>query len=185
MLHTINISLHVIAGTLALVAGLLALLFTGQLNRHKRFGKVFLLLLSIVVISGFMGWVFFRSNPFLLMLTLLSGYVGFSGYRAVKLKMKRTTRYELILAVTSLITGGLYLLWLKQSYLNWSPSIIYPTVFALFLVTGYDIIKYCWLFKRLKNWWLYEHIYKVISAYSAIYLRLWGQSSQLFNPTAK
>src|SRR5687768_16651011 len=156
-IHKFNIILHVTAGTIALVIGLLTIFFYRQPVRHKRFGRYFLYLLSIVVVTGFLGWLFFRSNSFLLMLTLLSGYVGYAGWRSIRLREQRGTRFDALISFVALVTGVTYLLWLQQSNADWSPAVIYPTLGALLLVTVYDLLKFFLLHPYVKGWWLYEH----------------------------
>ena len=167
-LHTINIIVHVLFGTLGLIIGLVTLVFQNQNQRHIRYGRYFLYALTVVVITAFIGILFFRSNPFLLILTLLAGYVGYSGYRTVRLREKKSSTIDGLLAGSVLIAGVLYLRSMQLAGGNWSPAVVYPTLSALLLVVGYDLVKHIWLFQRLKAWWLYEHIYKMMSAYSAL-----------------
>ncbi|MBN8822444.1 MAG: hypothetical protein J0I82_10485 [Spirosoma sp.] len=168
MLHTLNLFTHVGFGTLALGIGLITLFYQNQPKHHIRYGRYFLYCLSIVVGTAAIGIVFFRSNPFLLMLTLLGGYVGYSGYRAVQLRERKRTLPDSLLTIGVLVAGGLYARSMQLAGGNWSPTVVYSTLSALGLVGGYDLLKYVWLHERLKTWWLYEHIYKMLSAYSAI-----------------
>ncbi|GAB4041383.1 hypothetical protein [Spirosoma gilvum] len=166
--HTLNIFTHIGFGTLALLLGLAALLYQTSAQRHVRFGRYFLYCLSIVVGTAAIGIVFFRSNPFLLMLTLLGGYVGYSGYRSVRLRERKSATTDVLITIVVLVSGGAYAGSMQLAGGNWSPSVVYSTLSALALVGGYDLLKHFWLYERLKSWWLYEHIYKMLSAYSAI-----------------
>jgi hypothetical protein len=174
MIHTINIGIHAIVGTVALLIGFLIILYPKGSIKHKRLGVYFLVLLLVVVATGFLGWLFFRSNSFLLMLTLLSGYTGFSGYRSVKLKENRSSRIDVLIAIAALLTGTSYIVWLNESNATWNPGIVYPTLFGLILVTTYDIAKYLWFHQKLRTWWLYEHIYKLLSSHSALFSAFCG-----------
>lgn len=167
MIHQVNIIIHVVAGVTAMLVGALALLVAKRSHLHIRLGRLFLKLLSVVVVSGFVGWLFFRSTNFLLMLTLLSGYVGYAGWRTIRLKEKRTANYDALVAIVALSLGILFLTELKKQDGNWNPVVIYSTLSALALVTVYDLLKHFWLHSWLKTWWIYEHIYKMISAFSA------------------
>jgi hypothetical protein len=73
-LHSVNIVIHISAGTLALLFGLTALLTNKGLQKHKKAGKVFLMFLVIVVVTGLMGVFIFKRNTFLLVITVLSAY---------------------------------------------------------------------------------------------------------------
>ncbi|GAB3968897.1 hypothetical protein GCM10028806_13910 [Spirosoma terrae] len=167
-LHTANIVIHVLFGTFSLIVGLVTLFYQNRLRQHVRYGRIFLYLLTVVVATAFVGILFFRSDPFLLVLTLLSGYVGYSGYRAVRLKEQKTTTVDMLVTFGLLLGGSLYVKSLQLSEGHWSPTVVYSTFSALIAVAAYDVIKHFWLYKRLKTWWLYEHIYKMMSAYSAL-----------------
>ncbi len=166
--HLLNIGIHVLAGTAALLVGILALLARKRVGRHTQYGRYFVWLLGLVVTTAVLGFILFRSNSFLLMLTLLAGYVGYAGYRTTQLRERRTSTRDVTVALTALVAGVAYFAWLRQSSGNWSTSVVYSTLAALVLVTSYDIIKHVWFHQRLKRWWLYEHLYKMVSAYSAI-----------------
>jgi uncharacterized membrane protein len=182
MFHSINIWIHVVAGTIALIIGFFAIFSTRRSSNHRQAGRIFLYLLLIVVTTGFIGWLFYRSNSFLLMLTMLSGYVGYAGYRAVRLREKRTSLVDVVVASTALITGILYIIWLNKSNTSWTPSVVYATLSALILVTVYDLLKHFWLHDKIKTWWLYEHIYKMISAHSALFSAFCGTVLPQFKP---
>ncbi|WP_247232898.1 hypothetical protein [Telluribacter sp. SYSU D00476] len=167
MIHQVNILIHVLAGTTALLVGGAALLTPKYLPRHARLGRIFLYLLSVVVATGFVGWLFFRSNNFLLMLTLLSGYVGYAGWRCVRLKEKKASAGDALVAILALTLGVLFMLEIRKQDGSWNPVVIYSTLGALGVVTVYDLVKYFWLHHRLRKWWIYEHIYKLVSAFSA------------------
>ncbi|GAB3893180.1 hypothetical protein [Spirosoma agri] len=181
-LHTVNIVVHIIFGILGLLIGSIALFYQNRAPQHVRYGRWFLYVLTVVVATAFVGILFFRSNSFLVILTLLSGYVGYSGYRISRLRERRASWLDASLAVVVLITGGLYLRSMQLSGGHWSPTVIYPTLLALVLVAGYDLIKYIWLFQRLKKEWLYEHIYKMVSAYSALASAFGGTVLSSYQP---
>ncbi|WP_338876231.1 hypothetical protein WBJ53_11320 [Spirosoma sp. SC4-14] len=181
-LHTVNLVIHVSLGTLGLLLGLITLIYQNQYQRHIRFGRYFLYALTVVVATALIGILFFRSNPFLLMLTLLGGYVGYSGYRSVRLKEKRSSPADTLLTISVLVASILYARSIQLAAGSWSPAVIYSTMSALWLVTGYDLIKHLWLYQRLQNWWLYEHIYKMMSAYSALASAFSGTVLSHFKP---
>lgn len=185
MLHTFNIGLHVVAGTIALILGIIAVSVSKTTRTHKRFGIWFLYCLSVVVTTGFVGWLFFRSNSFLLMLTILSGYVGFAGYRNIRLKEQKSTRWDFFATLLAFSLGILYIIWLNKSNTSWTPSVVYPTLGALMLVTIYDTVKFLWLHAAIKKWWLYEHIYKMVSAFSAILSAFCGTVFNKFQPLSQ
>ncbi|MEM9833998.1 MAG: hypothetical protein AAF944_25425 [Bacteroidota bacterium] len=182
MIHQINIIIHVVAGTLALVIGTFILIVPKATSIHIRWGRYFLYLLSVVVITGFLGWLFFRSDPFLFLLTLLAGYNGYTGWRAVRLRERKVTTIDFTIAVLALILGLAFLAFLHAAEANWNPSLVYSAVGALGLVTIYDIAKYLWLHAYLKKWWIYEHIYKMISPFSALLSAFAGNVLRDYQP---
>ena len=167
-LHHLNIIVHVFFGTIGLLIGLVTLFYQNKPLQHVRYGRYFLYIMAVVVATAFTGILFFRSNPFLLILTLLGGYVAYSGYRTIRLRERPASRVDIAIATGVLLAGGLYLRSMQIAGGNWSPAVVYPTLSALILVVGYDILKHFWFFNQLKTGWLYEHIYKMMSAYSAL-----------------
>jgi uncharacterized membrane protein len=182
MLHQINIGIHAFIGTLAIIIGIIAVWYNKNAIVHKKWGTYFVVLLSMVVVTGFIGFLFFRKDPFLSMLTILSGYVGYAGFRAVKLKEKKGHTIDIAIAIFSLSLGIVFIWYLTEGQDSWNVSVVLSTLIALAIVTIYDIIKYFFLFSYLKKWWLYEHIYKMISAFSALTSAFAGNVWRDFHP---
>jgi hypothetical protein len=168
MFHQVNIGLHVLSGTAALIMGVLAIVLNRHPGIHRRLGIGFLYLLGVVVSTGFVGWLLFRSDPFLLMLTILSGYEGFAGYRVIQTREKHPATLDLLVAIVALGMGLLYVFYLSATKAGMSGAVVKSTLVALMIVTIYDLMKYFFTHRYVKSWWLYEHIYKMIAALSAI-----------------
>ncbi|WP_128543689.1 hypothetical protein [Larkinella soli] len=181
-IHSINLWIHIAFGTAGLLLGLVVLNAPKRKGLHTRFGRYFLSTLAVVVLTGLLGALFFRSTPFLMLLTLLSGYEGYSGFRAVRLRRQKAGRQDVIIAVIVLITGLVYTARLNLGAGNWSPSVIYPTVGSLVFLTGYDLVKRFLWFERLRGFWLYEHIYKLISAFGALLSAFCGNVFPAWQP---
>jgi hypothetical protein len=49
-------------------------------------------------------------------------------------------------------------------------------------VTVYDLLRNLFLYERMKSWWLYEHIYKMISSFSALFSAFAGTALPRFKP---
>ena len=62
-LHYLNISLHVVFGTLALVAGLGPLLTAKGSPAHVRWGRWFLRLAAVVLATAMLGLAVFNFRP--------------------------------------------------------------------------------------------------------------------------
>ncbi|MBI3220867.1 MAG: hypothetical protein HYZ44_15235 [Bacteroidetes bacterium] len=182
MLHQLNIIVHVVAGSIAIVLGIIAILKNRNVLIHRKVGNYFKYLLVIVVSTGFIGFLFFRNEPFFFMLTLISGYVGYAGFRNIQLKENRATRVDVLVAFVSLGIAGWYGWYVIHFQVVTNPVVVYSTLGALVLVTVYDLVKYFFLYQRLKKWWIYEHIYKVISAFSAMVSAFAGNVLRDYHP---
>lgn len=181
-LHSVNIIIHIGFGLLAMGLGVIALMAPKNLGLHTRFGRYFLLAISVVVGTGLLGSILFRASPFLVMLTLLAGYVSYAGWRNVRLREQRSSAGDIVFAAIAFTSGLLFLGIAKASDAHWNPSVLYSTFGALSLVTTYDVTKYFWWHERLKMGWIYEHIYKMLSALSALVSAFAGNVLPQFQP---
>lgn len=165
-IHQSNITIHVISGTIAILLGLLALLSLKGGVIHNRSGRIFLIFLFIVITTGLIGVFVFKVNAFLLVITTLSGYVGFSGFRVLQTKSNEPKALEILVSFLTLLALGYF----KSIGMIWSPIIIYSTVGAVLFVIIYDFIRYLIPKQtyKSKRIWLFEHIYKMTSAFSAL-----------------
>ncbi|AXT60875.1 hypothetical protein D1816_11135 [Aquimarina sp. AD10] len=184
ILHKSNILLHIITGSIGLLLGLIALISIKGDKIHNTSGKYFLRFISIVILTGFIGVFVFKRNTFLLVITVLSGYVAFSGYRTLLLKSNIPKRIDIIVAIISLLTLAYFLYYFKSIGMIWSPIIIYSTVGALLFIISYDFMRY--LIPRKKylkhRVWIYEHIYKMTSAFSALLAAFIGTVFEKYQP---
>ena len=168
ILHTLNIIIHITAGVVALLLGLFALLTAKGGLKHKKIGKLFLIFLTVVVFTGLIGVFVFGRNTFLLVITVLSAYQGFSGYRTLQTKANQPKLLDVAVALLSLMAVAYFLYYFKSIGMIWSPIIIYSTVGALIFLVSYDFLRYLIPARQYKNLWLYEHIYKMIGAFTAL-----------------
>ncbi|NOS93303.1 MAG: hypothetical protein HOP30_15400 [Cyclobacteriaceae bacterium] len=182
MLHQFNIVVHVVAGSIAIILGIIAIIKNRNVPLHRKVGTYFKYLLVIVVGTGFLGFLFFRQEPFFLMLTLIAGYVGYAGFRNIQLRENRASKVDLIVALASLGIAVWYGGYVIHHRYVANPVVVYSTLGALVFVISYDLIKYFFLHERLKKWWLYEHIYKVISAFSAMVSAFVGNVFREYHP---
>ncbi|WPU90920.1 hypothetical protein SNE25_16495 [Mucilaginibacter sabulilitoris] len=168
VIHKINIAVHVAAGSLALIVGLVALIVNKGKKLHRLTGRLFLMLMSVVILTGLIGVFVFGRNTFLLVITVLSGYLAFSGYRVIKAKSNVPKVIDIGICLLSLISVSYFLYYFKSIGMIWSPVIIYSTVGYLFLMIVYDCGRYFIPAKTYANLWIYEHILKMVSAFSGL-----------------
>jgi hypothetical protein len=166
--HATNIMVHIIAGSFALLLGLIALITAKGGKIHKKTGNVFLAFMVIVIFTGLLGVFVFDRNTFLLVITLLSGYYGFSGYRILKTKSNEPKVIDIIAAIVCLISVFYFLYYMKSIGMIWTPVIIYSTVGTMLFLILYDFLRYFIAKPKYKMLWLYEHIFKMIGAFTAL-----------------
>ena len=165
--HTLNVAVHVCAATAALLIGLLQLVRPKGDVRHGRYGRWFLRAIWIAVATAAVGVLVFRFRAFLGVITLLVAYWSFSGIRALRTRASGPTAVDAAGAALALAACVAFVIALRIVALPWSPAVIYSTLGTLFAVAAYDLIRF--LFPR--RWFgqigLYEHLVKMIGAFSA------------------
>ena len=182
LLHNTNIIAHVLFGSIALCLGLIALLSKKGKTLHTKSGNLFLICLIVVITTGLVGVFIFKRNSFLLVITALSAYLGFSGYRVLKYKNNQPKLLDIAIVLLTLASVSYFLYYFKSIGMIWSPIIIYSTVgYLLFMIT-YDFLRYLIPQSKYKNLWLYEHILKMVSAFSAILSAFSGTVFEDYQP---
>jgi hypothetical protein len=149
---------------------------------HTKIGNLFLRLLLIVIITGLIGVFVFNRNTFLLIITVLSAYYGFSGYRVLQTKNNKPKLLDISIAIISLIAVFYFLYYFKSIGMYWSPVIIYSTFGTLVMIIVYDFLRYLIPKDTYKNIWLYEHIYKMIGAFTALLSAFSGTVFENYQP---
>lgn len=168
ILHSVNILIHVLAGILSLFLGFCAIAVIKGGKKHILFGRYFSFLVSIVILTGLIGVFIYQRNTFLLIITLLSGYNCFSGVRVIRLRGKAPESLDYLIPALVLASALYYLYYISTIGMYWAPSVTYSTIIALFLVTGYDLSKIFMPKAFLIKSYIYEHIYKMVSALVAL-----------------
>lgn len=166
--HQTNIIIHVGIGTIGLLLGLFIIYKKKGGATHRKMGRWFLLLLSIVILTALFGFFAFNANQFLLVLTMVAGYNGYSGFRTLQTKSNSPKLVDIVVASATLCSGIFFLYYIESIGMIWAPIIIYSTLGYLFLIIGYDLLRYLIPKNKYRNLWFYEHIYKMISAFTAL-----------------
>lgn len=181
-LHRSNIIVHISIGTIALLLGLIIIFKKKGGEKHRKMGKWFLILLSMVIFTALLGFFAFNANPFLLVLTLVSGYNGYSGFRTLQTKSNSPKFVDIFVALITLCSGIFFLYYIESIGMIWSPIIIYSTIGYLFLIIGYDLLRYLIPKNKYGNLWFYEHIYKMIAAFTALTAAASGNILPVYKP---
>lgn len=172
MLHNLNIFIHVSAGTLGILVGILAYASRKGGRSHARWGQVFLFMMALVVLTALNGVLFFVVQPFLTVVSFQSFYYSYSGYRILKTKDRGFTQMDFLVMGLVLFVIGAFLskLYLDNSIIVWNRSVVYYMLLYIGMIVCFDMMRYVFP-KRLKmprGFWLYEHIFKMTSAFVAL-----------------
>ncbi len=167
MIHQINMIIHISAGTVALLIGLIPYLTKKGGVQHRRFGRVFLYLMGVVVITALIGVMFYRSRPFLTVVTILSFYTAFGSYRALQYREQGPGKMDLLATAITLGSALVFLFMPSEGQVVWHSGVVNYLLGFIFLLCGYDLLRILkWI--QLARLWLLEHIMKMTSAYIAL-----------------
>ena len=181
-LHTINILVHVFAGTIALITGFIAIGTRKGGRNHVKAGRMFLRIISLVILTGLLGVFVFQRNTFLLVITLLSGYTAYSGLRALRLRGSKPGWKDYFIPAIVLASGIYYLYYISSIGMFWQPSVTYSTLGALAFVTLYDIGKLFIPASFLQRVFVQEHVYKMTSSLIALVSAFTGTVLPQYKP---
>jgi len=181
-LHSANIITHVITGTIGLLLGVIAIISLKGGKLHVKSGRWFLRFLTVVCITGIFGIFVFERNTFLILITLLAAYQGFSGYRVLQTKSNQFYWIDLIAIILTASSCAYFLYYFQSIGMIWSPIVIYSTVGWLSVVIIYDLFKYFIPKEKYKRLWLKEHIVKMIAAWSALFSAFTGTVFEEYQP---
>lgn len=179
----IILAVHIAAGSVALVlgAGALAVRKGGRL--HRAFGRQFRRVMLVVVVSAIAALPF-RANPFLASLAVFAAYMTFSGVRVLRRRAGAApTALDTRVAVLALVLGiGLSLLALANPPVQ-GPATVMAVLGGVAMFATYDLANFhLRLYMRWPNAWVYEHIWKMVGAYTSVVSAFSGSVLQLFSP---
>ena len=167
-LHWTNIGVHILFGSLALLFGLGALLTPKGGRLHVRFGRGFLYTYSGVVLTATIGLLAFDFRSFLAVVTLLSFYDVFAGYRALRLRGARPRAIDNIASTLGFCAPWIFLALMWRLHRPWAPVLTWSILGGLIAFSSYDLLRNLLPSAWLRKVWVQEHLVKMISAYVAI-----------------
>lgn len=167
-LHWTNLGIHVLFGAAALGLGLAAILSRKGSPFHIRSGRLFLYSYLIVILTAIVGLIAFDFRSFLAVVTLLSFYDVFAGYRALRLRGRRPRAVDRIASVVGLSTPWIFIALMRRLHQPWSPVLTWSILGGLVAISGYDLLRNFLPAAWLKRVWVQEHLVKMMSAYIAI-----------------
>lgn len=176
-LETASVVSHVTAGFTALVMAPLAMMTQKGGAQHRRWGKVYFWAMFAIFLTA-LALVYFRPNFFLFMISILSFYGAFTGYRALYRKRPALGAGPIWLdwlgATVAAVAGLVFLAWGGLTAFGLLSGPI-PPIFGLVGVgfgvsLGLDAISDIRSFlqpSRDRNWWWYYHIARMSGSYIA------------------
>lgn len=167
-LHQVNIYIHIVTGTIAMLLGVVAFISKKGGTLHNKNGKWYLGTMFIVILTSLFGVFIFQRNIFLLVVTALSGYAAFSGYRCLQTKSNVPNFIDVSAALLTISTAIYFLYYLDKIGLVWSASVTISLTITLFLLIAYDFIRYLIPRNKAKKLWFYEHIFKMTISFNAL-----------------
>ena len=163
-LHSLNILVHILAGSAAIVLGLVVLGKPKDAILHRKRGRVFVLLTAVVCLSAAIGNAVFRFMPLFAVLTVLVTYQLLSGWHVIYTRAKGPDALDAVLLLGAVLLSAMLVrrLFLDGAMTGASAAVMWSTLAALALLLAYDAAR--WLFPQ--RWhaalWRYEHIYKIL-----------------------
>ncbi len=174
---------HVVAGFTALVVAPLAMLTAKGGTWHRRWGKVYFWGMAWIFVST-LGLAFFRFNPFLFIINIMSFYAAITGYRVLYRKRPNAAHQQAapidwVASSIATVAGLSFVGWgagglagLRLSALLWGDvpiSFYILGVIAGMLITrnGISDLRSYRLQPSTRNWWWFEHMTRFLGAYIA------------------
>jgi hypothetical protein len=180
--HWINIGVHVLFGSAALLLGLGAILTPKGGLAHRRFGRWFLYSYGVVVLTATIGLLVFEFRSFLAVVTLLSLYDAFAGFRALQLRGARPTAIDLTGSVIGFAAPWIFVATMHRLHQPWSPVLTWSILGGLILMSTYDLLRTVLPIRWLRRFWVQEHLVKMMCAYIAITTAFAGTVFPRFMP---
>jgi uncharacterized membrane protein len=166
--HLVNLAVHVVFGSAALLLGIAAIITAKGGPMHRRVGRWFLYSISVVLATALIGLLVFDFRAFLFVVTLLSFYDAFSGFRALQLHGARPRLADRIMSVLAFISPPIFFVLMHRLHLPWAPILTYSILGGLLLMGSYDLARNFLPIRWLQRTWMQEHLVKMLSAYVAI-----------------
>ena len=167
-LHWLNLVVHVLFGAAALLLGAVAILSVKGRQLHRRAGRMFLYAYAMVIGTAVLGLLAFDFRSFLAVVTIMSLYDAFAGYRALRLRGRRPQLVDRVASVVGMCTPWIFIAVIRRLHQPWSPVLTWSILGGLLLWSGYDLLRNVLPVAWLRKVWVQEHLLKMMGAYIAI-----------------
>ncbi|WP_291839211.1 hypothetical protein [Brevundimonas sp.] len=174
-IYPLLLAVHIAAGLGTVVIGAAPVLTRKGSRLHRLTGRAFAVLMAILLACAW-AMTALKMNSYLLALSASATLTLFSGLRVLGRKrpdLRRTDRATALdwVVTLALASVGLIILALVLTGRSSGPAVLSITlVYAAFSMGGWD----AWRFLRPTDWpfspelWRYEHLWKMLGAYSAV-----------------
>ncbi|RYF89012.1 MAG: hypothetical protein EON95_19480 [Caulobacteraceae bacterium] len=169
------LAVHIAAGLGTVLIGIAPVLTRKGSRLHRLAGRIFAALMAVLLAAAW-AMTAIKMNTYLLALSATATLTLFSGLRVLGRKrpdLRRADRATVLdWGVTLAIAGvGLLVLWQVLTGRNVGPAAIsLALVYSALGMSSWDL----WRFLRPTDWpfspelWRYEHLWKMLGAYSAV-----------------
>jgi hypothetical protein len=183
------LAVHIVAGTAAVVCGALPIFAPKRKGFHTRWGGRFVLSMYFVLGSAMVLTLLFR-NAYFAALTTAATLGCFSGVRVLRRKRpdlrpaERATRLDWAVTLSALATVALLGVLQAGGRVNGNPTVVYALLGGAGTYAAYDLLRFSfptrWPF--FPGLWFYEHLVKMLGAYSAVMSAFSGSVAMRFLP---
>jgi len=182
-IERVLLATHIASGSMALLAGGVALVASKGRRVHRGAGRLFRRLMVVVLVSA-VATLPFRGNAFLGSLAVFAAYLTFSGVRILRRRHGAApTALDAMAAVVALVIGvTLSLLAVARPPVQGIATVV-SVLGGVVMFATYDLISQRARFSvRWPHAWVYEHIWKMVAAYTAVVSAFSGGVLPLFEP---
>lgn len=174
-LFTPLLALHIAMGFAAVVVGLAPMLTAKGSRPHRLSGRLFVVVMTILLVAAWLMTAM-HFSAYLLALSATATFHVFSGVRVLGRKRPdlraedRARTIDWIAAAGVIVVGFAVLALIMTGRSDGPPAVSGGLAFAALSFGVWDL----WRFARPKDWpfspnlWTYEHLTKMLSAYSAV-----------------
>jgi uncharacterized membrane protein len=174
-IYPLSLAVHIAAGFGAVIAGIAPIVTRKGSRAHRLTGRLFAVFMAVLLACA---WVMtaLKMNTYLLALSASASLTLFSGLRVLGRKRPDLRRSDRATALDWLVTlalagVGLLVLGLVLTGRSVGPAAIsMALIYAALTMGAWDL----WRFVRPTDWpfspelWRYEHLWKMLGAYSAV-----------------
>jgi len=136
---------------------------------HRKFGHLFLAFISVVIVTAFTGVLVFVDRPFLTIVTLQAAYMAYTGFRVTKLKEQPFQWPDFVVMIIVAAFLGPFFVKMQEATILWNQKIVAYILLYLCLILSFDLLR--WFLPSLitnPRFWLYDHIYRLTGAFTAL-----------------